>query len=100
MSVTSRTSTAKPAWRRCSTQPLQQPAIGVFSNDDGRARCYDDPTAWEERECRQSREDAAAANHYFGISMPGMLWCIIPSPDLLPFIIAMLRQHGHMPVDF
>ncbi len=74
-------------------------AIGVFSNDDSRARCYADPTACEECECRQPREDAAAANHYFGISMPGM-WCIIPSLGLPPFIIAMLRQHGHIPVDF
>ena len=32
----------------------------------------------------------------FGISMPGMLCCCIP-PPIPPRIIAMLRQHGHMP---
>lgn len=47
-------------------------AIGVFSDDDGRARSYADPTACKECEGRQSREDAAAANHYFGISIGGL----------------------------
>ena len=36
----------------------------VFSDDDGRARSYADPTACKECEGRQSRKDAAAANHY------------------------------------
>ena len=38
---------------------------------------------------------SAASPQFFGISMPGML-CRIP-PPVPPRIIAMLRQHGHMP---